>query len=266
MLTHTFVIPAYKESPYLELCIQSLLSQSIESEIIITTSTPTAYTEQIAQKHEFAYHINPGKGIASDWNFALSKAKTMFATIAHQDDIYEPEYAEKLIAAMSRTDNTLIGFTDYLDLVNDRIRPKTPNWFVKKALLLPFALTSTVSSKFLKKAILAFGDPICCPSVTLNLAQLKKFSFSGDFTCALDWYAWYQLAFKDGAFCFVNQKLVKHRIHPESETTFQLSQGIRRQEELRMFKLIWGDRMASFISWVYALGHNDNNLMANHKK
>ena len=44
---HTFAICAYKESPFLEECIQSLLGQTIPSTIIIVTSTDNAYIQKI---------------------------------------------------------------------------------------------------------------------------------------------------------------------------------------------------------------------------
>ena len=99
---HTFVIPAYKESPFIEQCIQSLLAQSVKSNIIITTSTPTDFIKEIAKKYDLPYYINDKKGIAADWNFALSKVTTPLATIAHQDDIYEPSYAESVIKATNK--------------------------------------------------------------------------------------------------------------------------------------------------------------------
>ena len=37
---HTFAVCAYKESPYLEACIQSLLDQTVRTDIIVATSTP----------------------------------------------------------------------------------------------------------------------------------------------------------------------------------------------------------------------------------
>ena len=43
MNDHTFAICAYKESPYLEECIKSLKNQTIKSNILIATSTPTDY-------------------------------------------------------------------------------------------------------------------------------------------------------------------------------------------------------------------------------
>ena len=46
---HTFAICAYKESPFLEECIQSLLGQTIPSTIIIVTSTDNAYIQNMAE-------------------------------------------------------------------------------------------------------------------------------------------------------------------------------------------------------------------------
>ena len=40
--------------------------------------------------------------LARDWNNALSFVETKFATIAHQDDYYEPEYAEKVLSKMEK--------------------------------------------------------------------------------------------------------------------------------------------------------------------
>ena len=95
---HTFVICAYKESEYLEECIQSLVNQTLRSEIIMVTSTPNEYIEMMSKKYDIPLFVNEGEGgITQDWNFALSRVDTRFATIAHQDDIYEPSYAEKML-------------------------------------------------------------------------------------------------------------------------------------------------------------------------
>ena len=120
MHQHTFVIPAYKESPYLELCIQNLLAQTVKSNIIITTSTPNKYILDLASKYNLPYFINEGsaKGIAADWNFALSKSITPLITIAHQDDIYLPNFTETVLNSItSKGKDVLIAFTNYQDLI-----------------------------------------------------------------------------------------------------------------------------------------------------
>ena len=262
---HTFVIPAYMESPYLDACIKSLIGQSVKSKVIITTSTPSVYLEKMADQYNIAYHINDtgARGIANDWNFAFSKAETKLVTIAHQDDIYESNYTEVVTNAIKRNElkQILIAFTNYSDLVNGGSKKVSLNAIVKQTLLLPFAFSKVIQHSIIKKMILLFGDPICCPSVTLNLAELgSDFKFSQSYTCALDWYAWYQLALRRGAFMYIDQKLVRHRIHAGSETTNQIVNGLRQKEELELFKLMWGKRISKLIARVYALGHKENLL------
>ena len=52
---HTFAICAYKESPYLEECIQSLMNQTVKSDILIATATPSKYIDDIAAKYNLRY-------------------------------------------------------------------------------------------------------------------------------------------------------------------------------------------------------------------
>lgn len=263
MEEHTFVIPAYKQSPYLEQCIQSLLNQTVKSKIVITTSTPATFIQNIALKYNIEYWVNTDsqKGIAADWNFALSKAGTTFVTIAHQDDVYRPLFVEETLKQVNNIANkVLIAFTNYTDLVNGKARNISVNSIVKSSLLLPFAFNRAISNTLVKKMMLLLGDPICCPAVTLNMAELGNFIFPANYQCALDWYAWYQLARQPGAFVFINKKLLQHRIHVDSETTNQIQKGIRQQEELRLFELMWGKGLAGIIAKIYALGYKDNRI------
>lgn len=264
MQAHSFVIPAYKDSPFLESCIQSLLGQTMKSEIVITTSTPSAFIKNLASTYGLPYFVNEApSSIAGDWNFALTKVSHPLVTIAHQDDVYDPTYVATIVSEIKKRpqEQVLIAFSNYTDLVNGETRGFSLNALIKSILLLPFAFTKSLKSTFFKKAILSLGDPICCPAVTLNLAAIRSgFNFSMAYTCALDWYAWLELAQQQGSFLYNNKKLLQHRIHLESETTNQINNGKRQQEELQIFELIWGKAIAKLIAKVYAIGHKDNRI------
>ncbi|NTW33918.1 MAG: glycosyltransferase family 2 protein, partial [Bacteroidetes bacterium] len=210
MDNHTFVIPAYKDSQYLEPCIISLKNQSVKSNIIITTSTPSDYIKQIAGKYSIEIIINnsKNKGIAEDWNFALAQANTSYVTIAHQDDLYEQHYTENVLHKLNYYTETLIVFTDYSELLNENTRNNSLNLIVKKLLLFPFMFRSVITLRFFKKLLLLFGDPICCPSVTYNKTKLSGFSFSNKFSCTLDWFAWSEMSKKKGNFIFIKKNLM----------------------------------------------------------
>ena len=260
MNEHCFAIPVYKDSKYLEECIDSIIKQTIKSDIIICTSTPTEQNKRIAKKYNIPYFVNiTGEtGMAADWNFAFLNAKTNLVTITHQDDIYEPMFAEAAIKSFNKT--TLISFTNYADIHGEKLKSYSLNSIIKTLLLFPFIIKKNIKSTFIKKIILSFGDPICCPSVTINKNLLPEFNFSNMYTCALDWHAWYQLANTLGEFVFINEKLVKHRIHENSETTNQIKMGKRQQEEAIILKQIWGDRLGRYIAMAYKQGHLENKL------
>ena len=263
MNQHTFVIPAYKESPYLESCINNLLAQTVKSNIIITTSTPNNHILELANKYNLPYYINEGdaKGIAADWNFAISKSITPLTTIAHQDDIYLPNFTETVLnSIISKGKDVLIAFTNYQDLIGSELRGYSLNHVVKKILLFPFMFKNKIESVFLKKFLLAFGDPIGCPTVTFNLTKLQSFSFSKKYDCILDWFAWYELAAQKGSFLYINQSLLLHRIHAGSETTNSIKNGKRKTEEKALFSLIWGKHLAKFFTALYTLGYKQNKV------
>ena len=84
---HTFVILAYKESPFLESCLKSVVSQN--SSVIVATTTPNSYINNLAKKYKTDVVIGKHTTIGGDFNFALNAANTPLVTIAHQDDIYD---------------------------------------------------------------------------------------------------------------------------------------------------------------------------------
>ncbi|MEO6523480.1 MAG: glycosyltransferase [Mucilaginibacter sp.] len=263
MADHTFAITVYKESPYLEACIQSLLAQTVKSKIIIATSTPTAFTQNIASAYNIPYHINitDDKGPANNWNFALLKADTQWVTVAHQDDIYISIFAEICFSRMNKNGQDVsIVFTNYTDVVSGVPRKFSVNALVKNVLLAPFFFISRIKNKTIKKGILAFGNPICCPSVTFNKALIGDFQFREEYKCVLDWYAWYELAKSEGSFLYVNKKLVNRRLHTGSGTTELINNGEKKRDELRMFEMMWGRGFARLISRVYGLSYKDNLL------
>lgn len=259
---HTFVIPAYKQSPYLETCIQSLQAQKLPTKILIATSTPSDYLKKIAEKYHIPYFIShsiPGS-IGADWNFAIEKATTRYITIAHQDDIYNPAYTQEVLSKIEEhlQKKPLIAFTHYIDIINKEEKNNTVNAYIKNAILLPFHLKKCIQSRFIKKFVLSLGNPICCPAVTIDTHITNHLKFLPSLTCVLDWEAWLQLADKDGAFIFINKKLVKHRIHIDSETTNQIKIGNRRKEETEILQSIWGKKIGSLIARIYTSGYKGN--------
>jgi len=79
LFNHTFTILAYKESPYLKDCITSLKRQTVKSKILIVTSTPSLYLDQISKEYRVPVKVNHERiDIGSDWTFAYNNAETQY--------------------------------------------------------------------------------------------------------------------------------------------------------------------------------------------
>lgn len=256
---HTFVICAYKESKYLEECIKSVLSQTVKSNVIITTSTPNEYINKMAQKYNLEVFINEGeKGIGQDWNFGISKTSTDYVTIAHQDDIYKENYLEEIVNNLENKIDFVIAFTDYREIKNGKEIDLTVNLKIKKILLLP--LRKFRKSKFWKRRCLSLGSSICCPSVTINTKIAGKAPYKTELKCDLDWDTWDRMIQYDANFLYIPKELMLHRIHEESETSNLIENNIRLEEDLLMFKRYWPSPIAKIIMKFYKKAINTNKV------
>ena len=247
-------ICAYGQSAYLEEAILSLKNQTASVKLLLATSTPSDFIENLARKYDLEYHINPvrGGGIAADWEFAVSCAQTEYVTIAHQDDIYFPEYAEMTHQAFQKNPNSLIVFTDYCDLVKGEYLFNRSYLWIKRLLLWPYSLKSSWKSKLMKRSALSFGNAICCPSVTYNIRKLGVLQFDRSYSVNLDWAKWLELSSLNGNFTYINKRLMAHRIDESTETSAAVQDNRRYNEDLRILSSIWGKTIAKFLMIFYS--------------
>ena len=260
MINHSFVVMAYKDSPYLSECLNSLKDQTIESNIYISTSTPSTYINDIANKFGVEVFItDAGQGIAHDWNFSLQQGKTKYITLAHQDDIYLPSYTESCLRSAERYKDTLICFTDYAEIADGKDRSGTLLLKVKNSILwccMPFK--KNLKSNFWKKKLISLGSPIAAPSVMYNIEKLFGFRFSNEFKVNMDWDAWYRMSEMEGRFVYIRKMLMKHRIHIDSATTKGLEANFRQNEDSRMFNRLWPEFIASWLARLYSKSYLSN--------
>lgn len=256
---HTFAVCAYKESPYLEDCIRSLKGQTFASNIIVCTSTPNDYIRGICEKHSLELHVSDGpSGIARDWNFAMSSVGTKLVTIAHQDDVYKPGYLESALRYLNSADKPLLYFCGYSELREEGEVFDNTLLKVKMAMLKPLAGGKRASSKRVRRRILAFGDPVCCPSVTYAMDNLPMPLFAEGYQGSLDWQMLERVSNLEGSFLYEPEPLMSHRIHEGSETSSLIESNLRSQEDYDMFCKFWPKPVAAVIAKLYSLGEKSN--------
>lgn len=252
---------AYKESLYLEECILSIMNQKVKSNILIATSTPNKYIYDIANRYNIEVVVNDGEGgIANDWNFAFSCAKTELVTLAHQDDIYLENYLSDALNYINNTKNTIIYFSNYDELRNGKPEKSNKLLFIKRVMLLPLCIRAFQKSRFWKRSVISFGNPICCPSVLYVRKNIPDKLFRVGFRSNVDWEAWELLSKNDGSFVYNPHVGMYHRIHKESETTATINDKARKNEDYEIFCKFWPRRIAKKLSKVYSKSEKSNKI------
>lgn len=254
------MVLAYEDSPYLEDCLKSLLAQSIRSRIVITTSTPTIKQRKLANRYGIPYVVSKErKGMAVDWGFALAYADTQWVTLAHQDDIYVPDYTESMLTAVSGQDRVLIAFSDYSQISGSGVASSSLVVAVKKIILMSFfPFRAVLKGTMSKRWVLSFGCPICCPTVMYNKSSIGRQVFDDSFKVNLDWKYWIDLAGVDGAFVYLKKHLLQYRAHGDTTTNIAIGSGLRRVEDARCFRLLWPKYIAWAIAEIYTLSYKKN--------
>lgn len=256
---HTFVVCAYGESPFLEDCLLSLSIQTNFSNVVIATSTPNGMIDELAKKFDIPVCVNYGEsGIAGDWNFALSCAKTSLVTIAHQDDVYSDHYVEWMLESLNSANNPLLYFTNYGEIRDSVYIDNSTMNSVKRALLKPLELKSLQGSMLVKRGVISLGNSICCPSVTYCVDALPKPIFSSGMRSNLDWETWERLSRLEGEFVYDKRIGMYHRVHEGSETSACIVDDTRTKEDLMMLKKFWPDPIANLINKAYTKAQRYN--------
>lgn len=256
---HTFVICAYKEQPFLEECVKSLLNQSCKSEVMISTSTPNDFIKKIAKKYNVKLLINTKtKGHINDFCFAYDQAKTKYVTLCHQDDIYLENFGEEIIRKMEKSPKPIIAFTNYYEKREDKVKKNSSLLIVKR--LINFPLLLFKKSKKVRLFTLSLGNAICAPSVTYNKEVLETPLINSDFKSNIDWITYIDFAKRNGEFIYIRKPLMLHRIHEESTTSNVINNNIKAEEDYEMFKKFWPKPVAKFLLKIYGKSEKSNNL------
>jgi len=256
--THTFALCAYKESPFMEECLKSLVNQTVKTRVLIFTSTPNDFIFDMAKKYgvEVVVH-NDGGCAQKDFNYALRYFKTGYMTLCHQDDVYEPDYAAKILRA-TRKGNPIILFTDYFEIRDDVRVYSNSVLNIKRYLNVIYRFFS--GSRVMRRLNLATSNTICCPSVTFNMDKCRGFQFSLKYNNSFDWDGWIRLSRKRGRFIYVDEPLMGHRIHGDTITSDAIANNTRYNDDLDIYKKSWPEPIAKFIMKLYASGMDSNTL------
>ncbi len=254
--THAFVVPAYGDSPFLSGCLKSLRAQTAPAEIVITTSTPSAFINEAAAAFAVPVMVNPERaGIAADWNFALAATNARWVTLAHQDDVYFPGFLAATLGLFAEHPDAAVAFTGYEEIDDDGAAVSSRISRVKHLLERLALGAARAPTGGRMRAFLSLGNPLPCSSATFDRARLGDFAFSAAYASNLDWDAWLRLLGEGRAFARTPERLVGRRHNPLTATSRLIRDGVRRREDLALFRRLWPWPVAQIIAALYRAGY-----------
>ena len=244
---HTFVILAYQESDDLEDCIKSIINQSVKSNVVIATSTPSEFITDLASEYALGIMVNKDKSNkGADYNFALSTFNTELLTIAHQDDLYDRNYAREVIKCYEKNKDASIIFSDYYEIHKDVKVKHSRRLLLKKMMILPLKYRLFQDKKRYKLRSLKYGQCFCTSSVTFVKKNVKKNFFPKNLKYYTDWQAFINLALDDKKrMVYLPKRLVGYRM---DEKEFDIN---KEREKEKILKSFWPEKIIDYFFKKY---------------
>ena len=215
------VVSCYNRPAMLNAALQSVLSQTVRNlEIVVQDdSTDLSCNDLVSgiNDERIRYtHNRPPLGTGRNLFAGYRKCRGKYFSTLNDDDLYEPEYLEVMLAAMEANPSYSMAFSDHF-IIDE-----------KGAVL---EAETTQNSKRFGRAVLEHGsvpDPIrcglvdkCVPAMfALFRTEAIDFDdFPEEVSSSYDYWLTYLAVRNGGAAFYEPRRLTSYRVHPGSETS-----------------------------------------------
>lgn len=226
-------IPTYKQTQYLNKCLDSILAQDFKNfELIISDDTPNDSIEQFLisklKNVPYVYYRNsPSLGTPENWNFAISKANGKYIKIMHHDDFFTQPTSLSLMVKKLESNNASFLFC------------QTDVWY-SKANTHRIQKVSDKQLKILKEKpeLLFFKNIIGAPSATIYLNN--KFIYDKNFKWLVDIDFYLQFLYNKQSIIYLNKTLISTIHDAEGQVTGSVidDKNIQIKEHVLLFNKI----------------------------
>jgi glycosyltransferase involved in cell wall biosynthesis len=210
-MTISVIIPAYNVAPYIGETLDSLLAQTYaDYEVIVINDGSTDNTEQVILPYRerfdgrMIYQWQANKGLARTRNAGLRVARGRYIALLDADDIWVPEFLEKMLALIE-SDPTL-----------DLVFPNAWFWgspnFSGREFQSVFPASEPVTfEKVLRRECYIFGLALFKRELLETVGYYDE-----DLGASEDFDLWLRMLRQDCRFGFTREPLVKYRWRADS--------------------------------------------------
>ncbi len=217
----TVIVTVYNRTQYLREAVQSVFAQTFRSlEIIVTADSANDEIQAICasfQRPEIRYRRNPVTlGVALNLRAAMVEAQGKYIAVLNDDDLWEPEFLERLVAPLERDANRVLAFCDHWMMSGegevDAAQTDRVSRYYRRAMLPEGEVAGFQTFALVRKGVpLAMGALFRKDAVDLDLIVTEV---SG----AYDYWIACLLAASGKAAYYVPARLTRYRVHEAMET------------------------------------------------
>lgn len=207
------VIPVYNGANYIKNAINSVLEQTYKNyEVIVVNdgSTDNGETEKIVKSFgkKIKYYLKENGGVASALNYGISKAKGDYVSWLSHDDEYYPFKLQKQVEVLNDLKNKETILFSNFELINEKSEVFSKTQFDKR-----------FSKKQLENDIFPVlkGCTNGCAMLIPKKMLLEDGGFDVSKKTTNDYIMWFKL-FSKYPSCFIEDYLIKYRIHSNQDT------------------------------------------------
>jgi len=237
--TATFAIPCCNGARFLQPLLRSLLAQTRQDfDLVLVDDASDDRSVEVARaaaSGRVRVVVNPERlGIAGNWNRCIEEVRTPFFCLAHQDDVYEPDYYARMLAAVEA--GPRIGAAHCLagTIAADGARSFGPREAYKRK----FFDADAGRDRGREYARLYEGNYITCPSLFYRKQCTDDAGpFDQRFEFAMDWAYSFQILLVGWEIVGVPEVLLYYRRHAANKSLAEARTLNRFEEELEV--LAW---------------------------
>ncbi|HEY0142006.1 MAG TPA: glycosyltransferase [Thermoanaerobaculia bacterium] len=229
----TIAVPTFNGARFLSETLASLRSQTLPpADLVVLDDASSDDSAAVAASMPEVRVIRSAerRGLAANWNAALALCETPYLVLAHQDDVYEPRFAETLVAALEAHPRAAAAHCK-ASTIDEHGRPFTHPAGLYKERFWPRDAAIVEREPAAELAILRQGNYVIAPSAILRMSIVRQLGpFDTRYAFVTDWEYWLRASLAGHTLVGVVERLVRFRRH-EATATRDSERSLRRYEE-----------------------------------
>jgi len=244
----TVLLPSYNGMPFIVEALSSFRSQRHREFVLYVVDDASSdaspdVADSLGDPRVRVIRADRNLGIPGNWNRALAQVDTPYFALAHQDDVYEPDYLDTLLALLEAHPDAFVAHCGVRAIDGRGAETFVPAERYKEVLWPPGERYALAPPEAV--AQLSRGNYIVMSTVMYRTAAVRAIGpFNERFQFVADWQYWIRGALAGYSIVGTRRRLVRRRWHGGMATRRLERDLTRYREEVELAGWIASERYA----------------------